>query len=128
MILLKGSKMMDDFKEQCGRASSITKSEFAASKEAYEKQRDQLVSEVLLSVQAMTRLSSCLKVETAADEDHCNDVEIDYMTTKSETIQSWASFIEDQMSGLRLEKIHQTVIATINIGVSLYCGDGLEVF
>ena len=75
-------------------------------------------NEVLLSVQELTRLKDRMASKFIEMGSLSQDMDVASMASQCETIQSWASLLEDQMSALRLEKLYASVVSTITIGVS----------
>lgn len=114
-LLCRGLDMFEDFKEQCLE----TLHDHAEDMEDFEKHYDRVVSEVLISVQSLNRLRTRLDVVTSLNQ---NDGGICGTMVKADTIQAWASAIEDQMSALRLEHIHHAALATIGVAVKFFDG------
>lgn len=116
--MIKGVIMADKFEEQSKVYQSTDLEKRSESDGEYERQREKLLSELLLSVQELTRLKG--KTAPKLIETGCSSQDLDVisMASQCETIQSWLSLLEDQMSALRLEKLYASVVSTVGIGVS----------
>lgn len=113
--MIKGVIMADKFEEQ---SKGYQSTDLSKSDGEYERQREKLLSEVLLSVQELTKLKG--KTAPKLIESGCSSQDLDVisMASQCETMQSWVSLLEDQMSALRLEKLYTSVVSTVGIGVS----------
>ncbi|MCO5587040.1 hypothetical protein L7F22_040985 [Adiantum nelumboides] len=106
--------MFQDFEEQRKERMEMESSLLG---EDFEAQRNQLITEVLLSVQALTRVSSQTKTDCMSGEPLTNVGVQETTSMESQTVLSWMSFMEEQMFALRLENVYQAVLATVLSGV-----------
>ena len=97
--------MAENFEKQLKNCESANLGKWSRSDGEYEIQREKLISEVLLSVQELTRLKDRIASKFIEMGSLSQDMDVTSMTAQCETIQSWASLLEDQMSALRLEKL-----------------------
>ncbi|KAI5058508.1 hypothetical protein GOP47_0026678 [Adiantum capillus-veneris] len=116
-LCCKASIMFQEYEEQCKERSSGIEMDYALLEDAYKTQRNQLITEVLLSVQELTRVSSQIKTDSVSDEHFIHVGEREKITIESQKVLSLTSFMKEQMSSLRLEKLYQAALATILLGV-----------